>query len=148
MQDQGYYGEHQQKVNQSTCHMKHGEAAKPCDQQNDEQDYPNTHCLSPPLVRCLSRPDETAEVRATQPQRSRGWLMCHYRTSGRGLAIALYGEAEAASFASNPGLLLATKTLQYYTEKQRDSRFDGLWPGGTLMENRIGALLQQSGGQG
>jgi len=43
MQDQGYYGEDQQKMDQSTRNMKHSKAAKPGDQQDDEQDCPNTH---------------------------------------------------------------------------------------------------------
>jgi len=54
MQDQGNYSEYQQQVDQSACNVKHCESAKPSDQQYNEQYGPDTHYLSPLLVKCLS----------------------------------------------------------------------------------------------
>jgi hypothetical protein len=59
VQDQGNYREYQQQVDQSARNVKHRESAKPSDQQYNEQYGPNAHYLSPLLVKCLSRSDET-----------------------------------------------------------------------------------------
>src|SRR5579859_1933092 len=49
MQDQGNHSEDKQQVDQSSRHMKHCEAANPCNQQNDEQYCPDAHFSSPRL---------------------------------------------------------------------------------------------------
>jgi hypothetical protein len=54
VQDQGDNRENQEQVDKSACNVKHGKAAKPSDQQNDEQYGPNAHYSSPLLVKCLS----------------------------------------------------------------------------------------------
>jgi hypothetical protein len=59
VQDQGNYREYQQQVDQSARNVKHRESAKPSDQQHDKQYGPDAHYLSPLLVKCLSRSDET-----------------------------------------------------------------------------------------
>jgi hypothetical protein len=46
VQDQGDHGEYQQQMYQSSRNMKHCEAAKPCDQQHDEQYGPDTHLFA------------------------------------------------------------------------------------------------------
>lgn len=45
MQDQGNHCEDKQQVDQSSGDVKHGKAANPCNQQNDEQYCPNAHFL-------------------------------------------------------------------------------------------------------
>jgi hypothetical protein len=46
VQDQSDDRENQQQMDESTGHMKYGEATKPSDQQNDKQNRPNAHVLS------------------------------------------------------------------------------------------------------
>jgi hypothetical protein len=46
MQDQSDDRENQQQMDESTGHMKYGEASQPCDQQNDKQNRPNAHVFS------------------------------------------------------------------------------------------------------
>jgi hypothetical protein len=43
VKDEGNHREYQQQVDQTACNVKHGEAADPRDQQNNEQDCPDTH---------------------------------------------------------------------------------------------------------
>jgi hypothetical protein len=47
MQNQRDYSKDQQQVDQSTRNVKHAEAGNPGNQQNDEQNCPNAHFLSP-----------------------------------------------------------------------------------------------------
>jgi hypothetical protein len=47
MQDQSDYSKDQQQVDQSTRNVKHAEAGNPSNQQNDEQNCPNAHFISP-----------------------------------------------------------------------------------------------------
>jgi hypothetical protein len=47
MQNQGDYSKDQQQVDESTRNVKHAEAGNPSNQQNDEQNCPNAHFLSP-----------------------------------------------------------------------------------------------------
>jgi hypothetical protein len=43
VQDQGDNREYQQQVDETACHMKHGESANPCDQKYNEQYRPDAH---------------------------------------------------------------------------------------------------------
>jgi hypothetical protein len=68
VQDQGNYREYQEQVDESACHVKHGEAAKPSDQQNDEQYGPDAHLSFSSSFRIFEIPVTLRRMRHTPVQ--------------------------------------------------------------------------------